>query len=249
MKNLLIAALAAASFAAMAQNAAQPAPARPKPGIRPNRGLTPPGLRTNANFRITFPEVTGPHVLFVSASEKAGTNTLNKARDAIMMMLRMPIRTEVRQFDGCAVEFAEKVLKEADVAAVVVVKDDPRAPSLVSLPEKRIAILNPLAYCPEGTAAALAEARVVKMLQRGYCAVMGATLAPVFSAEDLDALHGGIAPSALNSVFRYGKVLGMERMTPIELDKDGRPVESGKAPATPATPSAPAIPAASPMAK
>ena len=236
MKKVLTAALAAASFIAVAQDAAPSAPQRPRPGIRPNRGLTPPGLRTNANFRIAFPEVSGPHVLFVSASDKVGTNTLDRARDAIMMMLRMPIRTEVRAFTGCAVEYGEKVLKESNVAAVVIVRDDPKAPSLVAMPEKRIAIVNPLAYCPDGTARELVDSRMGKMLQRGYCAVMGATLAPVFSVADLDALRGGIAPSALNSVFRYGKALGMERMTPIALDKDDKPADDAgnKSSASPA---------------
>lgn len=215
MKKLLITALATVSFMSMAQNAAQPT--RPQPGIRPGRGLTPPGLRANTNMNATFPEITGAHVLFVSSSDKVGTNVLNRARDGLMMMLRMPIKAEVRAFEGCAVEYAEKVLGETNVAAVVVVKDDPRAPSLVSFPEKKIVVINPLAYCPEGTSGELIEARMNKMLQRGFCAVMGATLAPVFSVEDLDALKGGVAPSVLSSVYRYGKALGIERVNPISI--------------------------------
>lgn len=224
MKKLLIAVLATVSAMAIAQDVNQK-PVRPKPGIRAGRTLTPPGLHTNANFRIKFPEITGPYVLLLSASDKISTNVLNEAKDSIMMMLRLPVKTEVRSFDGCAVAYGEKILTEPNVAAVVIAKDDVKSPSLVSFPEKKIVVINPLAYCPDGTEQEKIKTRMLKMLQRGYCAVLGATLAPVFSVEDLDALHGGIAPSALNSVFRYSKVLGMERMTPFAVDKDGNSIK------------------------
>ncbi len=244
MKSLLPVVLLTCASVMLAQE--RPQAQRPMPGIRPNKGLMPPGLRTNSNFRIMFPEVVGAHVLLLSASDKVGTNVLEEAKSQIMMMIRMPVKTAVCTFDGDAVEYAGKVLVEPDVKAVVVVKDNPKAPSLLSLPEQRTAVINPLAYCPDGTDKALSDARMRKMLQRAYCAVLGAPLAPVFGVAELDALHGGIAPSAIHSVFRYGRVLGMERMTPILLDKDGRPVEAGKTPAAPATPSAPANPSALP---
>lgn len=224
MKMQIVALLVILTSLLLAQE--QPQGIRPAPGIWPNRTLTPPGLRTNANLRITFPEVVGPHVLLVSASDKVNTNVLEEAKNQIMMMLRMPVKTAVRTFDEDAVAFASKVLMEPNVAAIVVVKDKLGAPSLMALPEKKIVVINPLAYCQVGTDKTVADARMRKMLQRGYCAVLGAPLAPVFGVEDLDALHGGIAPAAVQSVFRYGRVLGMERMTPIALDKDGKPVDA-----------------------
>ena len=240
MKNLLPAVLVICASVMLAQE--RPQAQRPMPGIRPNKELTPPGLRTNSNFRIAFPDVVGPHVLLVSASERVGTNVLEEAKNQIMMMLRMPVKTAICTFDGDAVEYAGKVLAEPDVQAVVVVKDDPEAPSLLSLPEQKTAVINPLAYCPNGTDKALSDARMRKMLQRAYCAVLGAPLAPVFGVAELDALHGGIAPSAVHSVFRYGRVLGMERMTPILLDMDGNPIKRPERAATNA-------PAATPPAK
>lgn len=184
-------------------------------GIRPE-GFAPPGPHVAAaGQKIEFPEVTGPHVLLASCSKMVDAALLEEVRAQIMMMLRMPIKTSWHEFDGSAADYAAKLLREANVAAVVVVKDEAGAPSLLAMPEQKMVIINPLAWCPEGTDKALSDARMRKMLQRGYCAAMGAALAPVFSAEDLDALRGGIAPAAINSVFRYGKVLGMERMTPV----------------------------------
>lgn len=188
----------------------------------PRKGITPLGVHEvhegDAPRRLLFPEITGPHVLIVSASGLAGTNLLEMTRQRLMTVLRLPVKAEFRLFDGSAAELAKAALAKPDVVAVVAIKDELGAPSLVAMPEQKIVLINPLAWCPPGTDAELAEKRVGKMIQRGFCAVLGATVAPVFSAKDLDALRGGIAPSVLSSVFRYGSALGLEHMTPLQIE-------------------------------
>ena len=164
---------------------------------------------------LRFPEVTGRHVLVAGASRNISTNALETACSRIILMTRIPVKWAIfANHDGTVMEVAEKSLKAPDVAAVVLAMDAAGGPSLMAMPEQRIVALNPTAWLEYGVGEAAAEQRSIKMIERGFCAAMGATLAPVFSTKDLDNLRSGIAPSVMTSIFRYGKALGLERMKP-----------------------------------
>ena len=174
-------------------------------------------LRNAAGTTLRFPEVSGRHVLIVGASESFPTGILETACSRIILMTRMPVKWDVAPAEGeSAIGLARKLLGCDNVAAVVVMAESPDAPSLVAMPEQRIVVLNPVAWSSGCAGPGIFEKRSVKMVERGFCAVMGATLAPVFTMEDLDKLRSGIAPSVITSVFRYGKALGLEPMRPVQ---------------------------------
>ncbi len=151
------------------------------------------------------------YVLFVTASERVGTNVLAKAGAILTDMFKVPIRSEARKIEDCAMKSAKAMLTDSNALAVVVVQDSAEAPSMMVVPESRFAVVNTLAYSPEGTDAKVLEVRALKQVERAFCAVLGGGFAPVFSAEDLDGFNGGVAPNAFMAVPKYLRSMGFIR--------------------------------------
>lgn len=186
------------------------------------------------------------YVLFVTASGRVGTNVLARAGEVLTDIFKVPVRSEARQVEGCAMKAAKAMLADTNALAVVIVRDDADAPSMTLVPESRFAVVNTLAYSPEGTDVKVLEIRALKQVERAFCAVLGGGFAPVFSSEDLDGFNGGVAPTALMSVPKYLRSMGFFRRLgdrparPKTRSVGARPAAKAPAPGETITDDAPA---------
>jgi hypothetical protein len=139
----------------------------------------------------------GPAVVLLNAQQTVEAGRLEAAVDGIGLKTRLPVRFRQAAADDPA-RAARKLLDDTNtVAAVILVTDEPEAPSLLIAPEARWARVN-VAPLGKGEAQAV---RAVKEVWRAYGYLMGAAnsnfpkslMRPVGGPDDLD----GLLPDAL----------------------------------------------------
>lgn len=192
------------------------------------KGLIPPSMMNTQMLARTGGAVQlpaqGPGIKFLNAQARVPSEAIGESISSIQKLIRLSTQTEQVTGKEEAATLAETALKNAAVAAVVVIIDKPGQPALLIAPESRWAIVNVAALAKGGGSDELLALRTKKEILRAFGYVMGAgnsgyeacVMKPVFRLEELDALKGQtLGPDTLMKTANQATKMGIKpsRMT------------------------------------
>ncbi|MDR2850166.1 MAG: hypothetical protein LBW77_06470, partial [Verrucomicrobiota bacterium] len=175
-------------------------------------------------------------ILFLNVQTRVPAKVIDEPVELLGKMLRLSA-TRKDAPSGKPAQAAQDALKDAGVAAVIVVGDAAGDPSLLIAPESRWALVNVAALADPGVSPETLAERTQKEVWRAFGYLMGAAhsnfehclLKPVLSTEDLDALKTkGLCPEPFNKIMAQAQKLGMK---PQRMTTYRKAVEEGWAPA------------------
>jgi hypothetical protein len=188
-----------------------------------------PAMMTNTQFlartggAVQLPS-QGPGIKFMNAQSRVPREAIGESISSIQKLIRLSTQTEQVTGKEEASALAEAALKNAAVAAVVVIIDKPGQPALLIAPEARWAIVNVAALATGGASDEILALRTKKEILRAFGYLMGAgnsgyeacVMKPVFKIEELDALKGEtLGPDSLLKTASQATKMGIKpsRMT------------------------------------
>lgn len=175
----------------------------------------------------------GPHIQIVNIQKSISFDVVEQTGTLIGNALR----TEVSSQNSSAKESKDiisDILKDKNVAALLIIVDDPQQPSILVAPENRWAVLNVSSLITEKTD--VLNLRLKKELWRTVGYLMGAAYAgsgqcvmkPVLKIKDLDALE--VSTLGLESIYKIQLALGKYGIAPEKVSTYRKACEEGWAP-------------------
>jgi len=200
-----------------------------------------PAMMTNTQFLVKSGGLVqtpsqGPGIRFINAQTRVPSEAIGESISSIQKLSRLSTQTEQGNAKEEATALAETALKNAAVAAVVVIIDKSGQPALLIAPESRWAIVNVAALAKGGGSDELLALRTKKEILRAFGYVMGAAnsgyeacvMKPVFKTEDLDAIKGEtLAPDTLMKTANQATKMGIK---PARMTTYRKACEEGWAP-------------------
>ena len=191
---------------------------------------------------LKFPPVDGNHVLVANSSAIVTPSMLQHFHERMMPLVRIPTLYTNTVAGKSVFGDVEELMKDEKVRALILIVDSDTLPAILTAPESAWVVFNPRRHCTDLAEIEKNASRIDKELWRCFGYVLGCSNAnfpscvmkSVKTTEDLDSIKGKrLAPESFNKVFRHARFLGIERMTPILLDKDGNTIQiPGQAAAT-----------------
>jgi hypothetical protein len=200
-----------------------------------------PAMMTNTQFLVKSGGLVqapsqGPGIKFINAQTRVPSEAIGESISSIQKLIRLSTQTEQVTGKEDAATLAETALKNASVAAVVVIIDKPGQPALLIAPESRWAIVNVETLAKGGASDELLALRTKKEILRAFGYVMGAAnsgyeacvMKPVFKLEELDALKGQtLGPDTLMKTANQATKMGIK---PARMTTYRKACEEGWAP-------------------
>jgi len=175
----------------------------------------------------------GPHIQIVNIQKSISFDVVEQTG----VLIGNALRTEVSSQNSSAKETKEIIsdnLKDQNIAALLLIVDDPQQPSMLVAPENRWAILNVSSLKTEK--ADVLNLRFKKQLWRTVGYLMGAVNAgsgkcvmkPILKSEDLDALE--VSTLGLEAISKIQLNLGKYGIAPERIATYRKACEEGWAP-------------------
>ncbi len=161
----------------------------------------------------------GPALLFLNAQTRVPASVMDDPVEQIGKIMRLPAARKNTPDTAEPIKTALAALQDKGVAAVVVVGDTAKYPSLLIAPEARWALVNVAALGGAGVTAETLADRTRKEVWRAFGYLMGAghtnfemcLMKPVFSTSDLDGLRAqAVCPEPFNQILAAADKMGIK---------------------------------------